>query len=76
MSLHISKADLTAMSVGERLQLLEDVWESLRADQAAVPVPTWHEELLDQRMAEARENPADVEPWEDVQKRLERRLAE
>ena len=35
----------------DRLALAEALWTPLENDLAAVPVPPWHLELLDERMA-------------------------
>jgi putative addiction module component (TIGR02574 family) len=36
----------------ERLELLDELWDSLAADASAVPVPEWHQRELDRRVAE------------------------
>jgi putative addiction module component (TIGR02574 family) len=48
----------------QRLQLVEDIWESLAASPENVPVPEWHRQLLDDRLADPREEPS--QNWEDV----------
>jgi len=35
----------------ERLQLVEDIWDSLAADAGQIPVPDWHKRELDRRAA-------------------------
>jgi putative addiction module component (TIGR02574 family) len=37
---------------GERLQLVEDIWDSLAADAGQIPVPEWHKRELDRRAAD------------------------
>ena len=49
----------------QRLRLIEDIWESLAASPADVPVPDWHRELLDERLADAGEQPSRT--WDEVQ---------
>ena len=39
----------------ERLRLVEDIWDSLAASTANVPVPDWHRAELDQRLADPAE---------------------
>ena len=39
----------------ERIRLIEDAWASLAASPESVPVPDWHRELLDDRLADASE---------------------
>lgn len=51
----------------ERFKLLSDVWDSIAAEPDAVPVPGWHREELDRRVAEP--NPEHL-TWEQVQKRI------
>jgi putative addiction module component (TIGR02574 family) len=48
----------------QRLRLVEDIWESLAASPQSVPVPEWHRQLLDDRLADPSEQPS--RSWEDV----------
>lgn len=54
----------------QRLQLVEDVWDSLAASPDEVGVPAWHRDELDRRLAD----PTDTTTlsWQDVQTRLRR----
>jgi putative addiction module component (TIGR02574 family) len=63
--------DLHALSVAERIQLLEDVWESLavQAPEAIGVSPEQRAEL--RRRVEAYEaNPSAAIPWEQVRRKL------
>jgi putative addiction module component (TIGR02574 family) len=55
----------------QRLQLVEDIWDSLAQSEADVPVPDWHRQELDRRLADPRED-ATVS-WNEVQQRLKPR---
>jgi putative addiction module component (TIGR02574 family) len=55
----------------QRLQLVEDVWDSLAASPDHVGVPAWHREELDRRLADPGEQTN--LSWQDVQSRLRRR---
>lgn len=48
----------------QRLRLMEDIWESLATSPAEVPVPDWHRELLDERLADPGE--AATRTWDEV----------
>ena len=48
----------------QRLKLVEDIWESLAASPADVPVPEWHRELLDERLADEDERAS--RSWDEV----------
>jgi putative addiction module component (TIGR02574 family) len=53
-----------SLSVAEKFELLDVLWESLEADG---PVLTKEQqEELDYRVARYEQNPADVIPWEQV----------
>ena len=51
MNAPIDQQQLRAMSVSERLRLLEDVWSSLADHPDALAVPDWHRAELDARRA-------------------------
>jgi len=40
--------EISKMSVTEKLQIMEDLWDSLRTEQEINP-PNWHEEVLASR---------------------------
>jgi putative addiction module component (TIGR02574 family) len=62
--------ELFELSVPQRLQLVEDLWDSIAATPASVPVPEWQKEELDRREAEHLRNPSAVLSWEEVKKRM------
>lgn len=51
----------------ERFKLLSDVWDSIAAEPDAVPVPRWHREELDRRVAEP--SPEHL-TWEQVRTQI------
>jgi len=63
-------APLFESSVPQRLQLVEDLWDSITAVPGSVPVPEWQKEELDRREAEYLQNPANVLSWEQVKERM------
>jgi putative addiction module component (TIGR02574 family) len=63
-------ADILALPAAERLELVEQIWDSLAADPGSVPVPDWHREELDRRLARHRADPSQVLGWKDVKHRL------
>ena len=60
--------DFSHLSVSERLQLVEDLWDSI--DDEQIPIPDWHRQELDRRLAEYRASPEAGIPWEEVRDRL------
>jgi len=42
------------MSMAERLQALEQIWDSVCRDETTVPSPAWHGEVLHDRQTRAQ----------------------
>ena len=47
--------EILHLPAAERLRLVEDIWDSLTASTTDVPVPDWHREELDRRLADPTE---------------------
>jgi putative addiction module component (TIGR02574 family) len=47
------------------LKLVEEIWDSIAADSAAVALTDAQRAELDRRIADHEANPDDVVPWED-----------
>jgi putative addiction module component (TIGR02574 family) len=62
--------ELLKLSVAERIQLVEDLWDSIAADPENVPLSEPQLEELRRRLAEHRANPDSAVPWEEVRRRL------
>ena len=62
--------DIAALSVEQRLELLEEIWNSLSATPEAVPMTQPQREELDRRLDELdSEGPVGI-PWDEVCRRL------
>lgn len=63
-------AELRQLSVSERLLLVEDLWDSIAEDQAALPDhPSIIQELRD-RKARFQADPASGIPWDVARQRI------
>jgi putative addiction module component (TIGR02574 family) len=54
----------------ERLRLVEDIWDSLTVSPDEVPVPGWHREELERRLADPAEEATLT--WEQVREKPRR----
>ncbi len=52
-------AEISEMTVLEKLQTMEALWDSLTHEPAGVKSPEWHEEILSVRKAEIAKGHAD-----------------
>jgi putative addiction module component (TIGR02574 family) len=57
----------------ERLTIAEALWDSVAAEPGSAPIPDWHREILDQRLAEDDADESHGESWADVRSRIEMR---
>jgi putative addiction module component (TIGR02574 family) len=64
-------AEALRMSPGERLKLIETLWDTLSEED--IPVTPEEQNLLDARLADLEANPGDQSPWAEVKARLEQR---
>jgi hypothetical protein len=60
------------MTLEEKLERMEKLWNQLCRNEADVPVPEWHKEILDERERMIAEGKAKFSAWEDAKKRLSR----
>jgi putative addiction module component (TIGR02574 family) len=67
-------ADLAALSVAERLDLLDQIWESLAPDIDAVPLPEWHLAENERRLAALEADGNLGRPAEEVLRELKSRI--
>jgi putative addiction module component (TIGR02574 family) len=67
--------DIATLTPEQRLELLEQIWDSLSAHPEAVPLTRAQREELDRRLDELdAEGPTGI-PWEEVYRRLRDRRA-
>ncbi len=62
--------DLERLTVAERLQLIEQVWDSLRHRAGTLPLSEDERALIEARRAEHRADPTAAVPWETVRAEL------
>ena len=62
--------DFSHLTPAERIQLAEELWDSLPPDSELPEVTSAQRAELDRRLADYRRDPASGEPWETVRSRL------
>jgi putative addiction module component (TIGR02574 family) len=65
-----SLADVLELSVPERIQLVEDIWDSIAAIPQAVSLTQAQRDELDRRLDDLEAHPEDGSPWETVKGRI------
>lgn len=69
----MASVDIAGLSRDERLQLLEELWESLSSDPDALPLTASQKQELDRRVAELDRNGPTGISWEEAKDQLLRR---
>lgn len=62
---------LNTMSIGEKIQLLEQVWDNLCRQSGDVRSPEWHAAILSERKRQIENGKMTVAPWSEAKERLQ-----
>jgi putative addiction module component (TIGR02574 family) len=62
--------EILKLSVAERIQLVEDIWDSIAAEPEALSLSEEQRQELDRRLADQEANPGIGRPWAEVKARL------
>jgi putative addiction module component (TIGR02574 family) len=74
MTASIKSLGIDRLPVEERLRLVEEIWASIAADTAAVPLTDAQRAELQNRIEDDNANPDDVMPWEQIKASTHARL--
>jgi putative addiction module component (TIGR02574 family) len=67
---HTPPAGFDELSVDQQIEYVQYLWDRIAAHPDRVPVPDWHHEVLEQRVADMVANPEAESPWDEVESRL------
>lgn len=65
-----AETNILDLSVSERIQLVEEIWDSIARTPEEVPLTPEQKTELDHRMECYRQNREEGAPWEEVKKRI------
>ena len=66
----IETAQINSMSVAERLQVMEQLWDALCRDAGDLTSPEWHRKVLEDRKARAQRGEAKFLTLDQLRARL------
>jgi len=70
----MSAIDVSSLSINDKLQLLDEIWESLYATPEAIPLLDSQREEIDRRIAAMDREGSVGSSWEEVETRIRTRL--
>ena len=63
-------SDILELTIAERIQLAEDIWDSVAAFPEAIPLTDAQKEELDRRLRAYAENPNEGVSWDELKNNL------
>jgi putative addiction module component (TIGR02574 family) len=64
-----------SLPVEDQIEYVQALWDRIAASAERVPMPEWHKDLLDERLAAHEAKPEDSVPWEEVRDELRSKLS-
>jgi putative addiction module component (TIGR02574 family) len=68
-----SAESIFELSLSEKLQLVEDLWDDIASTPEDVPVHDWQKEELARRKQNLLSNPGSALSWQEIQHRVRSR---
>jgi putative addiction module component (TIGR02574 family) len=62
--------DVLDLSIPERIQLVEDIWDTIAVKADSVKLTGEEKKIIDERLKAYHQNPQLGFPWDDVLKRI------
>jgi putative addiction module component (TIGR02574 family) len=62
------------LSVEEKLDYVQSLWDRIAAKPETVPVPDWHLEVIDERLARSRGERGAGRTWDEVREEIRAKL--
>jgi len=62
------------LPVEEQIDYVQLLWDRIAAQLDRVPVPEWHRQVLNQRLAAHEANPEAAIPWEEARDEIRSKL--
>lgn len=66
----ITATDALALSIPERIQLVEDIWDTIANEPEEIELTAEEKRIINERLDAYHRNPDLGSPWEDVYKRI------
>ena len=67
----ISRDDILKLTVSERLELIDTIWDSITTDPRDLPLTEAQRREIDRRLDQYAVNPPRLSAWDEVRARIE-----
>jgi putative addiction module component (TIGR02574 family) len=62
------------LTVSEQIDYVQALWDRIVASPEQIPVPEWHQQIIQERLEAYRGNPSAGRAWSDVRADIENKL--
>ena len=66
---------LAKMTLAQKLDLIEALWDDISKDEKRLESPRWHEEILRDRQQALEAGKASVHDWDQAKERIKRNVS-
>jgi putative addiction module component (TIGR02574 family) len=66
----ITATDTLELSISERIQLVEDIWDTITPELSSIDLTEEEKQIIDSRLDAFHQDPTSGSPWDDVYKRI------
>ena len=73
MDITATLKEITALSIEDRIDLVQAIWDSIAAEQAYPDLTEAQQQEIDRRIADHEANPDNVLTWEEIKASLRKR---
>jgi putative addiction module component (TIGR02574 family) len=74
-ALPIPPPGFDTLSIDDKINYVESLWDRIAARPEDVPIPDWHREIIRERLAAYRANPDQSKEWEEVEREIASELS-
>ena len=71
MEQRLTPSEIKKLSVAERILIVEEIWDSIAAEQESVQLTEAQKTELDGRIVSCDASPNEGKSWEEIKRRLE-----
>jgi putative addiction module component (TIGR02574 family) len=69
-SLPLPPPGFDELSIDEKVDYVQSLWDRIAVRPEDVPVPDWHREVLEERLKAYQANPTEGRPWEEIEEEI------
>jgi len=66
---------LAKLTLAQKLDLIETLWDDITKDDKAIESPNWHGEILQDRQKALKAGKAAVRDWDQAKERIKRNVS-